>query len=78
MSADGYIVTNAHVVEYSKLDDQDLADMSLAYYADQFSSYLTSIGIEETYDNAYDFLWSYMGWLNVDRSLGQPKPRPSR
>ncbi|SFF04816.1 peptidase s1c [Trichococcus pasteurii] len=69
INENGYIVTNAHVVEYSKLDDQDLADMSLAYYADQFSSYLTSIGISETYDNAYNFLWSYMGWTKVDRSL---------
>lgn len=69
INENGYIVTNAHVVEYSKLDDQELADMSLSYYADQFSSYLTSIGISETYDNAYDFLWSYMAWTNVDRSL---------
>lgn len=69
INENGYIVTNAHVVEYSKMDDQTLADMSFSYYADQFSYYLGSIGISETYDNAYNFLLEYMAWDKVDRSL---------
>lgn len=64
ISSDGYIVTNAHVVEGSQLDDAELATKGLEQIAWTVADYF-----QVDYQTAYDYVWTYMGFTNVTRVL---------
>jgi serine protease Do len=70
ISSNGYIVTNAHVVELSKLDNQELANMSLENLSGIFVQfYKEYYNSEISYDDAYNFMLGYARWTNIDRFI---------
>ncbi len=64
ISSDGYVVTNAHVVEGSQLDDAELATKGLEQVAWTVADYF-----QVDYQTAYEYVWTYMGFTNVTRVL---------
>lgn len=73
VNSTGYIVTNAHVVELSKLEDQKIADMSLndlaQYFADYVNTYYSDYYNTVTYDAARDVLLDYARYGKVEKYL---------
>jgi S1-C subfamily serine protease len=70
INSNGYIVTNAHVVEFSKLDDQTLANQSLENLADKFVQfYKTYYNGQISSDQAYNFLVSYVYYTKIDKTI---------
>lgn len=64
ISADGYIVTNAHVVEYSKMEDMYIATASLQLIASDISDIY---GYD--YQETYDYLIEYLNYTGVEKGL---------
>lgn len=62
ISSDGYIVTNAHVVEYGKMADQEVADAAfeqlVTIMADHF---------QVDYNTAYNYLVAYTQYTEIKR-----------
>lgn len=73
VNSTGYIVTNAHVVELSKLEDQEIADMSLndlaQYFADYVNTYYSDYYNTVSYDDARDVLLDYARYGAVEKFL---------
>lgn len=73
VNSTGYIVTNAHVVELSKLDDQEIADLSLddlaQYFADYVNTYYSDYYETVTYNAARDVLLDYARYGAVEKFL---------
>jgi serine protease Do len=63
ISSDGYIVTNAHVVEYGKSEDQAIADAAfeqlVAIAADYF---------QVDFNTAYEYLVAYTQYTGIERA----------
>jgi serine protease Do len=64
ISTDGYIVTNAHVVEGSKMEDADLATVALEQLASVVADYF-----QEDYEDAYEYMWAFTKYTKVTRVL---------
>ncbi|SFB20707.1 MULTISPECIES: S1C family serine protease [unclassified Bacillus (in: firmicutes)] len=64
ISSDGYIVTNAHVVDISETEDADIANTAFEQFVTDFANYYG-------YDiNAsYDYLVAYMQYTKVTKEL---------
>lgn len=70
ISENGYLVTNAHVVEGQTLEDQELADLSFKRLTTKFVEYLAKeFDTQYEYDVIYDFLIERVAWNNVKKSL---------
>lgn len=64
ISSNGYIVTNAHVVEPSKLEDQELADMAFDQLVTTIANYYG-----EDYYAVYEYMLYYTSYTKVTRVL---------
>ncbi|MBB6444618.1 trypsin-like peptidase domain-containing protein [Bacillus benzoevorans] len=64
ISSDGYIVTNAHVVEGTQLEDAELATRGLEQLASIVADYF-----QVDYQTAYEYMWTYAEFSGVTRVL---------
>ncbi|OQP06593.1 serine protease [Geobacillus sp. 46C-IIa] len=64
ISPNGYIVTNAHVVEYSKAEEIDIANAAFEQLAAGLAEYF---GVD--FDLAYDYMIEYTFYTKVTRGL---------
>ncbi|WML46827.1 serine protease [Neobacillus sp. PS3-34] len=64
ISSDGYIVTNAHVVEYSKMEDKDIVNEAFKQLVTGIAAYY-----QEDYDSAYQYMVSYTQYKTIKREL---------
>jgi len=64
ISSNGYIVTNAHVVEYSKAEEKDIAHAAFEQLVAGVAEYF---GVD--FDIAYDYMIEYTLYTNVTRGL---------
>lgn len=64
ISSDGYIVTNAHVVEGTQLEDEELATKGLEQFATIVANHF-----QVDYYTAYEYVWATMAYTNVTRVL---------
>ena len=64
INSDGYIVTNAHVVESSQMEEVDLATAGLEQLASIVADYY-----QEDYEIAYEYLWTFTQYTKVTRVL---------
>lgn len=70
ISENGYIVTNAHVINAQTLGDQELANLSLQRLTTKFVEYLAAeFETEYDYDAMYNFLIDRVVWTKVEKSL---------
>lgn len=64
ISSDGYIVTNAHVVEGTQLDDAELATRGLEQLASIVAEHF-----QVDYQTAYEYMWTFSEYTAVSRVL---------
>lgn len=64
ISSDGYIVTNAHVVEGTQLEDDELATRGLEQLSAIVADYF-----QVDYQTAYEYMWTYAEYTSVTRVL---------
>lgn len=64
ISSDGYIVTNAHVVETTQLEDEEIATAALEQLAGIMADYF-----QVDYETAYDYMWTYTQYTGVERVI---------
>jgi len=62
ISPNGYVVTNAHVVETSQMEDVDIATAGLEQLATIVADYY-----QEDYSIAYEYLWNFLEYTTVTR-----------
>lgn len=62
ISSDGYIVTNAHVVEYSKMSNQEIAEVAFEQLVTNISNYY-----KLDYKTTYNYLIAYVKYTNIQR-----------
>lgn len=64
ISSDGYIVTNAHVVEGSKMEDADLANAAFEQIVSLVANYY-----QVDYETAYEYMVAFTRYTNITRVL---------
>lgn len=64
ISSDGYIVTNAHVVETTQLEDEEIATAALEQLAGVMADYF-----QVDFETAYEYMWTYTEYVGVERVL---------
>lgn len=64
ISSDGYIVTNAHVVEISKMEEEDLANAAFEQLVAVIADYF-----QEDYNTAYEYMVAYTQYTKITRVL---------
>ncbi|WP_342433060.1 trypsin-like peptidase domain-containing protein [Neobacillus sp. FSL H8-0543] len=64
ISSDGYIVTNAHVVEGSQMEDADLANAAFEQLVSIMADYY-----QIDFETAYDYMLTYTQYTSIDRFL---------
>lgn len=63
ITPNGYIVTNAHVVEFAKMEDADLANAAFEQLVQVMADYF-----QEDYNVAYNYLVTYTQYTNIQRA----------
>ncbi|MFF2446596.1 S1C family serine protease [Neobacillus sp. NPDC058068] len=63
ISSNGYIVTNAHVVEFAKMKDEDIANEAFKQLVAIMADYF-----KEDYQVAYDYLVSYTQYSDIKKA----------
>ncbi|OLS33948.1 serine protease [Bacillus sp. MRMR6] len=64
ISSDGYIVTNAHVVESTQLEDTDIANVAFEQLVGIMADYF-----QVDYNTAYDYMLTYTQYTGIQRVL---------
>jgi serine protease Do len=64
ISSDGYIVTNAHVVEGSQMEDADLANAAFEQLVSIMADYY-----QIDFETAYDYMLTYTQYTSIQRYL---------
>ena len=63
ISSNGYIVTNAHVVEYGNMEDQEIADAAFEQLVAIMAEYF-----QEDYNIAYQYLVTYTQYTGITKA----------
>lgn len=64
ISSNGYIVTNAHVVEFSKMDDEQIAYAAFKQMVQGIADYF-----QVDVNTAYDYMIDYTQYVDIKRGL---------
>ncbi len=64
ISSDGYIVTNAHVVETTQLEDEEIATAALEQLAG-----IMADNFQVDFETAYDYMWNNTKYTGVERVI---------